>query len=370
VSAVAGKRVVFRADASLAIGTGHVMRCLTLADTLARRGTACVFVCRAHAGHLGDRIRARGHALHLLPAPTAPSPADPAGPVHAPWLGIDWETDAAQTAQALDDAVADWLVVDHYGIDARWEARLRPGARHLFVIDDLADRAHACDLLLDQTLGRDRADYDRWLPAAADRLVGPGYALLRPDFPQARAASLARRADGHVRQVLVSMGGIDRDDATSRVLAALEQAAVPGLQVAVVLGGQAPALAQVRRAAAAAPFPCTLHVDVDDMARLMAAADLAIGATGSTAWERCCVGLPSLGVVLAANQRAAAKALAGCGAALIIDGVDTAGQAQLAQACRALAADPARVRAMSARAAAVTDGEGTARVAARLAEDA
>lgn len=356
-------RVVFRADASIQIGTGHVMRCLTLADALRNAGADCVFICRDLPGHLGAQIAARGHALHLLPAPDGTS-SSAAPPVHAPWAGVSWEQDAAETAAHI--GTCDWLVMDHYAFDRHWQQALASRFRKLMVIDDLADRPHDADLLLDQNLGRAAADYHGLVPDTCTRLIGPRHALLRPEFRAARAASLARRGAGQgVRHILISMGGTDMPDATSRVLDALSRADLPGdLRLSVVMGRSAPALERVRERAARMPWPTEVLVDVTDMARLMQDADLAIGAGGSTTWERCCLGLPSIIVETADNQASAVAAMQAEGAALgtgpLLDArfderlVQAVGQAQQ------------ELEALSQRAARVCDGEGVCRAVAEM----
>lgn len=363
-------RVVFRSDASVEIGTGHVIRCLTLAQALAAEGHRCRFLCRDLPGHLGARITAEGFALTLLPAPDSraslPHGPDerPEGPAHAGWAAVPWRQDAAETRAAAGGA--DWLILDHYAFDAAWEAAAMPPGARLMVIDDLADRAHLADLLLDQNLGRRPADYDALMPAGAERLIGPRHALLRPAFAAARPAALAERAArGHrLRHVLVTMGGIDLPNVTGAALAAL--AARPGLRATVVMGAHAPALEAVRAQAAAMPVPAEVLVNTPDMAALMAKADLAIGAGGGTAWERCALGLPSLIAVLADNQAPAAAALQAAGAALSLERAGAPGfAARLEQALDRMA-DPGALGAMSAAAAGVTDGRGVARVLAAL----
>lgn len=357
--------VAFRADASLDIGTGHVMRCLTLADALAAGGAICAFVCREHPGHLIDHIHARGHAVYPLPAPGTGTPAGDV-PAHARWLGVDWETDARQTAEALTllpgRSVVDWLVVDHYAIDARWESALRGSRDRLLAIDDLADRPHACDLLLDQNLGRDAADYAALVPKHCRLLVGPRYALLRPEFAALRESSLRRRAQPTLRHLLITMGGVDRPNATGRVLEALADSPLPAdCHITAVVGAHAPWRDAVRTAAATLPWRTEVLADVPDMARLMAESDLAIGAAGGTALERCCLGLPSLLVVLADNQRSGAAALDSHGAARLL-GDPTAIGANLPVAIAALLTGSA-LADMSRAAGAVTRGRGTTEVA-------
>lgn len=308
-------RVVFRADASVQIGTGHVMRCLTLANALRENGAECVFVCRDLPGHLAAHVAEQGFALLLLPNPDGTT-APVAPPTHAVWAGVSWEQDAHETAERMGHC--DWLVVDHYAFDRRWQQALTPNYTRLMVIDDLADRAHLADMLLDQNLGRSAADYDGLVSKTCIRLIGPQHALLRPEFRNAREASLARRsAEQGVRHILVSMGGTDLPDATSGVLDALEGADLPDdLRLSVVMGQSAPALERVRARAAQMPWPTEVLVNVRDMARLMSEADLAIGAGGGTTWERCCLGLPSIIVETADNQAGAVAAMEAIGAAL------------------------------------------------------
>ena len=309
--------IALRTDASLHIGTGHVMRCLTLADALRERGAQSTFICRPHAGHLLELIQQRGHTAKAL-APSDDAYSALADPSHAKWLGTDWASDAAQTQQALGDQVVDWLVVDHYALDCRWEQALRPHTRCIMAIDDLADRPHDCDLLLDQNLGRQPKDYGGLLSRHTQTLIGPAYALLRPEFVQWRHYSLQRRAQPQLKNLLITMGGVDQANAISQVLAALTRCELPtDLTITVVMGPIAPWLSQVQAQAAAMSRPTQVLVGVGNMAQLMAESDLCIGAAGGSAWERCALGLPTLVLILAANQHSGAMALQACGAAWV-----------------------------------------------------
>jgi UDP-2,4-diacetamido-2,4,6-trideoxy-beta-L-altropyranose hydrolase len=320
-------RIAFRSDASLDIGTGHVMRCLTLADALRAQGARCSFICRPHEGHLLDLIGQRGHLALALPALDDREHASdsPSGNAHAAWLGTDWAMDATDTKRILTHSLGneplDWLVVDHYALDHQWEQALRCSARRIMVIDDLADRPHDCDLLLDQNLGRTAEDYAGLLPPYATLLIGPQYALLRPEFAALRPYSLARRAHNpQLKRLLITMGGVDKDNVTGKVLDALTACALPpDLRITVVMGPHAPWLAEVRARAAQMPWATEVLVGVNNMAQLMADSDLAIGAAGSTSWERCCLGLPTIQVVLAENQKLIAHALVNAGAAMTAD---------------------------------------------------
>jgi len=336
----AAQKILFRADASLEIGTGHVMRCLTLAKALP--GAECRFACRAHEGNLIDHIRAQGFAVQVLPL-GSPS-----------WLGASWQEDAAQTAAA---GPHDWLIVDHYALDARWEAAMRPHATRIMAIDDLADRPHACDLLLDQNLGRMPEDCAELVPANCPLLLGPSFALLRPEFAQWRQKSLTQRG-GSLKTLLITMGGVDQHNVTGDILAALKGSALPdAANIKVVMGPHAPWLAEVKSAAAAMPWPCEVLIGVSNMAELMAGSDLAIGAAGSTSWERCCMGLPTLALVLADNQQEAAGFLEKAKAVMLLGDARNANwQARLQAVLAAL--EPEELAALSLNARAIVDGKG------------
>mgnify|MGYP006080533165 CR=1 FL=1 len=195
-------RVIFRADASVLIGTGHIMRCLTLAEALRKEGAYCKFVTRDHPGHLLDQIMARGFDAVLLKSPIGQTNTAP--PVHAAWSGVPWQQDAEETRKAMGSN-SDWLVVDHYAFDSRWQHAITKPGTQIMVIDDLADRTHKADLLLDQNLGRKANDYDGLVPEHCKRLIGLRYALLRPEFMAGRAVSLSGRLDRPLRHILISM---------------------------------------------------------------------------------------------------------------------------------------------------------------------
>lgn len=370
-------RIAFRTDASLQMGTGHVMRCLTLADALRAKGAQCHFISRAHPGHLMEVIRQRGYMINSLVAPVQQAqavikngsttvqgrqPNQLHKPTHAAWLGSTWETDAQETAAVLTSLQPDWLVVDHYALDQRWEEAVAPHCRKLLVIDDLADRPHRCDLLLDQNLGRQPEQYAPVVPAHCQVLIGPHHALLRPEFAALRSYSLQRRqAQPALRQLLITMGGVDLPNATGQVLHALTDCALPtDCRITVVMGLAAPWLQNVRELAAQMPWPTEVVVNVSDMAQRMVDSDLAIGAAGSTSWERCCLGLPTLMVVLAKNQQPGAQALEAAHAARLIGAVSDIAL-QLPLVARELI-DSERQMRMSLAASAVTDGRGVEKV--------
>lgn len=364
-----GLRVAFRVDASTEIGSGHVMRCLTLADALAETGARCTFVMRHKPGNLAEAVRGRGHSVLMLSPPesTVSAWSRDGEPSHAGWLGTHWERDAGETLAALADVNLDWLVVDHYALDARWESRVAGCARRLMVIDDLADRQHTCDLLLDQNLGRIPEDYANLLSPETIRLIGPSFALLRSEFVRARESSIQARSLRDPARLLVSLGGVDADNITGDVLDVLRNIPEAGRwQVTLVLGAACPHVAHVREQAEAMNRGTGVSVEVivgaSNMAELMASADLAIGAAGGSAWERCCVGLPSLLIIMADNQRAGARALAAEGAAVCL-GEPHAVQERLADELGGLMMPGNDVLPrLASRAASLCDGLGTRRV--------
>ena len=366
-------KAAFRVDASMQIGSGHVMRCLTLAEALRAHGEQCHFIGRAHPGHLLELIRQCGFPvtalsveLPLPPTNTTVASEYAKEPAHAPWLGCDWQTDAEQTRAIVEKLQPDWLVVDHYALDQRWEAALRPHYKKLMVIDDLADRVHQCDLLLDQNLGRKPQDYAGLMPAQCQVLTGPQYALLRPEFAALRAYSLQRRQQPELKRVIVTMGGVDQSNATGQVLQALKGCTLPqDCRISVVMGLYAPWLPQIQAQAKDMPWPTEVLVNISDMARRMADSDLAIGAAGSTSWERCCLGLPTLIVVLADNQKDAAAHLEHAGAAYCIT-LDTQLHQQVQDLIKSFLNQHEPLNQMSIQASWVTDGVGVERVMATM----
>jgi UDP-2,4-diacetamido-2,4,6-trideoxy-beta-L-altropyranose hydrolase len=298
-------KIVFRADASLHIGTGHVMRCLTLAEFLKKKGAEVSFICREHAGNLISFIQEKGFNVHALAKVSRPADfkKNDSKLFHAEWLGTSQEQDAQACQPLLEKIHPDWVIVDHYALDQTWQACLKPTYKKLMVIDDLADRMHQCDLLLDQTFGRVKEEYQSLVPDYCQLLLGSEFALLRPEFAEWRAYSLQRRENPEFKNLLITMGGVDAENITGQVLEALNHCPLPNdLQIKVIMGSTAPHLQQVKEVASLMKNPTVVMLGVSNMAELMANADFAIGAAGATTWERCALGLPSTILILAENQ--------------------------------------------------------------------
>ncbi|MEY8240533.1 MAG: UDP-2,4-diacetamido-2,4,6-trideoxy-beta-L-altropyranose hydrolase [Cycloclasticus sp.] len=305
--------VVFRADASLDIGTGHVMRCLTLANQLKAMGDECLFICRALEGNLIEYLESEAMEVISLPESNQlENNVMPLNqPAHGSWLGVGWQQDAEETLQAIVGRDVDCLVVDHYALDVSWEQMLREKVRGIFVIDDLADRKHDCFALLDQNYGRKAGDYEGLLENECLRLIGPEFALLRPEFSVLRQFSLKRRAHYKLETILVNLGGVDQGNLTARIIDALSQLVFKNpVEFVVVLGSTNPNVLSVRQSAKMSCHNVSVKVGVNNMAELMASSDLAIGAAGSTTWERFSLGVPSILMSIAENQAPALNALA------------------------------------------------------------
>ncbi|EEA93369.1 UDP-2,4-diacetamido-2,4,6-trideoxy-beta-L-altropyranose hydrolase [Pseudovibrio sp. JE062] len=313
-------RVAFRADASAEIGTGHIMRCLTLADALQNEGARCHFICRFIPQSLAELVEKKGHSLTHLPV-GVPFQQRQDDVSHASWLGTAWEVDAVDTQRVTNQFQPDWIVLDHYALDARWEQQVLPEACKLLVIDDLFDRAHVADVLLDQNVGREQETYKQLVPETCRILTGPRFALLRPEFATARPASLARRKNPELKNILITMGGADKDNVSGWLLDCLY--ALPEfskLNVTVVLGASAVHADAVKKQAIT--LDVTVLQNVENMAELMSAADLCIGAAGSTSWERACLGVPSIIFSLADNQETLSRIIDEMGVAKLVSKLD------------------------------------------------
>lgn len=293
--------IALRVDASSQIGTGHFMRCLALADELSKQDVHIRFLSRNLPAYLTDMLSERG--LELVSIETFDeskyNEKETSNLVHASWLGTTQFQDAKAAIKGLSDKNWDCLIVDHYALDICWENQLRSSTKKIMVIDDLGDRQHDCDILLDQNYYVDMQTryYDK-VPAHCKLLLGPGYALLREEFRIFREQAKIR--NGKVKKILVFFGGMDPDNFTMLAIKALSLINTK-LDVDVVIGAKHPFEEEIKKNCINNGFVC--HVQTPDMAKLMVQADLAIGAGGTSIWERCCLGLPAISLCVAENQR-------------------------------------------------------------------
>jgi UDP-2,4-diacetamido-2,4,6-trideoxy-beta-L-altropyranose hydrolase len=320
------------------------MRCLALAGQLAKSGWNCAFAVSPQAAATVPHLGRSGHRLIVL--------------------GADDVADPSVLPKAVPDG-CDVLVLDGYVFSALQEQHWRGWARRMAVIDDLADRPHDADLLLDQNLGSREADYRALVNPDCRILTGPRYALLRPEFRDVRARALERRRIvRRLQRVLVSFGLTDGSGASLKVLEGIAASGLP-VTVDVLIGNGSPHLAALQARAAEMSLPVRIRVDAPDIANRLAEADLCIGSSGSSSWERCCVGLPAILISVAMNQRIVAERLAIAGAAVDLGSLEDLAPADFADALRGLA-DGARLGDMAERAAAICDGQGVERVAAEF----
>ncbi len=345
--------IAFRADASAHIGVGHVMRCLTLANAMAGRGLKTKFICRYLPQYLESILIANGH--QVLRLENAPNGDGLDGLPQSKLLGVSQHQDANETIEALKNEKLDWIIIDHYGIDARWETSLRSKASRIMAIDDTADRIHDCDVLLDQNyyLNADTR-YVGKVPTTCILLLGPRYALLRDEFREWRAKIKPR--SGVVKRVLVFFGGMDADNHTSRAIEVLRQICGTEIAVDVVIGAAHSQREHIESQCLKYSFHC--HVETSRMAELMANADLSIGAGGSATWERCSLGLPSLVVPIASNQIEITSALDSFGACQNIDSQNVVSEIAIRHAIIEILRNPDRLHAMSIKSFSLVDGLG------------
>lgn len=282
------------------IGSGHLMRCLTLAQRYRRDGHKVIFICRNLAGNMAAVIEKDDFELYMLPA--VQQQDNLSG--YANWLSVTQEQDAADTLAVMQGlGQVDRLIVDSYAIDITWERLLRPHAGDIFVIDDLANRCHDCDILLDQNFYLEKEfRYQGLVPKHCQLLLGPKYALLRDEFYHVREAMRTR--DGQVHNILVFYGGVDATDETTKAIKSLlslqETGELAAVQVAVVVGVGNNRKDNIAELCHRAGF--SFLCQVSNMAELMAEADLMLGAGGSTTWERCYLQVPAIVTAVADNQ--------------------------------------------------------------------
>lgn len=354
----------FRVDASTQIGTGHVMRCLTLAEELRRQGHTCVFICRDHPGHLGKLISTRNFLVHLLTIGDEQEHHHEVAyeNAHAKWLQVSWRTDALQTLSVLEGhAQFDWLIVDHYAIDSKWEQLLASKVHKLMVIDDLLDRPHRCDILLDQNVLDTAAEtrYKELVNPSCQLLLGPHYALLAPEYGSF-ARSLPER-DGSISRILIFVSGSDPHHLTERYLQAVSNDALHHLSVDVVIGKNHPTPAVVRQLATKRPNT-RVYADLPSLAALMVRADLMLGAGGTTNWERLCLGLNSLVTSVAYNQQAINEQLASRGLIEFLQSVEDLTEEKISTELRFVLSNSNHLAEQSRTMRAAVDGLGVAKV--------
>lgn len=351
-------KIVFRTDSSDQIGVGHLSRCLSLANTLRERGAECTFVCRDDPGNRSDLVCRNGFDLMLLP-PQPDQGTDLSNDKYHSRAGVSELADASETCSILNEPV-DWLVVDHYALGKTWESALRDTASRILVIDDLANRAHDCDLLLDQNLvANPDSRYIDLVPEHCGQLLGPHFAMMGLEYVQLRNAARIRM--GIPQRILIYFGGADTDNLTGLALEACLSLPVDKIVFDVVISPDHPNYVELA-AMADRNDSIELHENLPSLAPLLHAADLAIGAGGTSSWERCCLGLPSVVITLAENQEAPTSELDRQGLIRWLGPKEAVSKANIAETVAQLLAQGLD-RDWSERCKALVDGRGAGRVA-------
>ena len=357
-------RVIVRVDASALLGAGHVMRCLALAGELKNRGHQVVFVMRPLRGHMMVETKAAGFDVLGLPDLqlfAANSQAEWIKNSRAPDAQ---QRDASETLALLPLRSWDWLLVDHYALGAQWQLAVGVAAQKILVIDDQADRALHCDLLLNQNPGANIESYAGLIPLGSQTLIGPHYALLRPEFASRTNPVRGQRHPSAAACVLVSLGGVDPHGLALQVVSALADCGFRGSGVTVLAGNHSPHEQELLSTGQDLGFVGLKSTN--SMAQLMSQADWAVGAGGVSLLERCAMGLPSIALAIAPNQQPGVAAAQAAGAVLALDPFGAGFAELLRQAIQSLLTEPERLKAMSQAATSLCDGRGTARVADAL----
>ncbi len=353
--------IVIRADASSLIGSGHVRRCQSLAEALLDQGVAVLFVVRAGMG--GEALfDGRTFDTGFLPPRNAPATVQHDDPAHARWLGTSWKNDATDTLEILSERQVAAVVVDHYALDARWHEQVSAGlCCPIVAIDDLADRPLAAALIVDHNHAESHASkYAVANLRASPILGGPRFALLGQRFQSAPRNPAA----SEVRSIGIFMGGIDRENYSERVMRSLRDAADFNGALEIVSTRSNPNLTGLLRLAEL-DGRCSVSLDLPDLADFFGRHELHIGAGGGATWERCCLGAPSLAIIVADNQRLVLDPLARLDV-LAVTEMPSPDEAAIGAGARALIDSPALRRRLSHNAKELVDGRGCARVAREI----
>ena len=305
-----GKQILIRVDASSEIGTGHLMRCLALANEAKQRGWECTFVLRDPESEIVKFIASFDHRVEKLLSLVDSEKFTSNATAHGHWLPVSQIQDANETVNVIHDLKPDWIIVDHYALDASWFFIVKKCIAKILVIDDLGDRDVICDILLDQNLGASAEKYDGKLPINCRLFLGPTFALLRSEFREWRERSLEGRLERNIENILITMGGVDAENYTLQILKEITKSKyAKKCAFTVIIGGLYPHTNTLYEFLNASKLKVSVLSNVKNMAEIMSKSDLCIGAAGSTSWERCCLGQPTITFAIANNQREIAKQL-------------------------------------------------------------
>ena len=348
--------VVFRVDASNQIGSGHVIRCLNLARSFRDSGSIVNFITRSHAGNLDNLIKSRNFKVHSIPVIYKTEPRNLNG--YEKWLGVSQSNDAKDTIKKFYNIKPDLLVIDHYSLDIEWESILRPQVQSILVIDDLANRKHDCDWLLDQNFIANDKRYDSIVPSKTIKILGPKYAIVSEDF-----LSYRKNTDQHqdIKRVFIFFGGADPFNLTMLALKSLQHHKLKELELVVVIGASNIHIDEVESFVAKLD-KAILYNQVENIAELMAGSDLAIGAGGSSTWERFVIGLPCIVITFGQDQETTIKELHKDNLTTWIGSVDQVNKDSLSKAIISVIKNPIKLHKKTLKAQKLVDGLGDKRI--------
>lgn len=358
-------KIAFRVDASLSIGSGHIIRCLNLADALRKNGVECVFITKAHLGHLNQLITARSFNIYVIQTEIVTT--DEYILDEKEWLGGSQHKDALKVIEIFqhNKFIPDAIVIDHYSLDIEWESSVYKHFPHLKIIaiDDLCNRKHFCHILIDVTLERNQGDYKNLVPEDSLLLLGTRYALLKEEFAQLRNKAISKRRDILIpKKILITMGGVDINNMTGYILNEINNNFEIDIDlITVIVGLNCPHKKEINRIANSLKYPVEVKENIDDMPQVMLDHDVSIGALGSTTWERGVLGLPTINVVIADNQLVIVEKLKNSGF-IVFSNANFSGE-ELYQAWKQLNNNYPE---MVTRSFALCDGRGLKRVVASI----
>ncbi|PKG81129.1 UDP-2,4-diacetamido-2,4,6-trideoxy-beta-L-altropyranose hydrolase [Colwellia sp. 75C3] len=358
------KNVIIRADSSSRIGVGHIMRCLTLAHKLVQANYNVSFLCKEHKGNINQEIITQGFNVICLSPPN--KLADKIDDTR--WLGVTQDKDAVECINKLEYMEYELLIVDHYSLDKIWHLQLSPYAHKLIVIDDLANRQYHCDALIDPTISRQKSDYYNLVPKHCQLLLGKSYMLLREEFSLAREQAIKKRQNTiKPSHVLITLGGTDPDNITQTLLAWLIEIekVLTELSITVVISEQSRYKESIEALIKGHDW-INLSIKPKSMAALMILADIAIGTSGGTAWERCCLGIPTINIISAQNQQVNSVALNQVNAIINLGWYESITKTMLADAILLLINSPKNYQALVKNSLLCCDGKGAKLAAKRI----
>ena len=352
------KNLFIRVDSGMDIGDGHFLRCLTLVDSLKNKFERIIFISNQMPNHFLKRIKKNKFEIYKIN-----------GYSHIQEEKLESkkkvnlvQKDSIETKKIIGkyENSSNWLIVDHYGIDYVWEKNIRENIEKIIVIDDLANRKHDCDILIDQNFyERMEKRYSKLIPSFCEKFLGPKFTLLKPEFLKARK-NLKRKNE--FKRILISFGGSDPSNETTKALSAIIDLGKK-YKIDVIVGTNNPNKKQIMKLCSKIPF-CNFYEQVENMSKYMKRADLAIGAGGTSTWERCCLGLPTIVTSLSKDQEKIIENLSKIGCVINLGSAEKTTKLDYVKALNEI--NSKKLREISKKCLVLVDGKGVKRIANKI----